>query len=93
MSIKHEESQMKQDTRYPYTYATNYIRILAGYEVGGTKISRSDASRIIEGISVAMKIDGVELAARLADYFKENEDDLRQKSSQELLRVYENRVV
>ncbi len=74
-----------EDTRYPYTYADDYIRILAGYGDGGTKLGRSDASKIIEGVSVAMGIDIREIAERLADYYKANEDDLNARSAKEFL--------
>jgi transposase len=74
-----------EDTRYPYTYADDYIRILAGYGVGGTTISRSDALKIIEGISVAMGIDIREITERLADYYKAHEDDLNARSAKEFL--------
>lgn len=33
---------MNQDSRYPYTYAADAIREIAGYKDGSTKLSRSD---------------------------------------------------
>ena len=65
---------MNQDTRYPYTYACDYIRSLAGYDGHGAKLSRSDASQIRHGIAEALKLDDAELAERLADYYKEHEE-------------------
>ena len=71
---------MNTDTRYPYTYADDYVRSLAGYGEHGTKLSRSDASQIRSGIALAMGIDDAELARKLADYYKANEDAITDKS-------------
>lgn len=62
------------DTRYPYTYAADYVRSLAGYGEHGTKLSRADASQIRSGIAKALGMEDVELANKLADYYKANED-------------------
>ena len=65
---------MTTDTRYPYTYAADYVRNLAGYGEQGTKLSRSDASHIRIGIATALGMDDAELARKLADHYKANED-------------------
>jgi len=65
---------MTTDTRYPYTYAADYMRSLAGYGENGSKLSRSDASRIRGGIALALGMDDDELACRLADYYNANKD-------------------
>ena len=65
---------MSTDTRYPYTYAADYVRSLAGYGEHGMKLTRSDASQIRSGIAAALGMDDAELARKLADYFKANED-------------------
>ena len=64
------------DSRFPYTYAADYVRILAGYGPIGTKLSRGDASRIRQGIAAALGMDDAELAMRLAAHYKANEDGL-----------------
>lgn len=66
---------MENDTRYPYTYAADYIRSIAGHgDHGSTKLSRSDASQIRKAISVAIGMDDHLLAAKIADhYLKEKE--------------------
>jgi hypothetical protein len=69
---------MPQDTCYPNTYACDYIRSLAGYDKGSTKISRSDASAIRQGIARAIGMEDDELARKLADYAKKNEDEIIQ---------------
>ena len=60
-----------KDPRYPYTYANDYIRGLAGYNgdsmYGGMKLSRSDAGRIREKMAEVMGVDDEELAKKLAD--------------------------
>lgn len=56
------------DTRYPYTYACDYIRSLGPACSSGVALSRADASRIRQGIAAALGVDDAELAARLADH-------------------------
>lgn len=75
------------DPRYPYTYACDYIRGLAGYGKGGTNISRGEASAIITGIAQAIGINDEELARKLADYYKANEEEIADKSAQEFLAI------
>jgi hypothetical protein len=58
------------DTRYPYTYACDLIREFAGNTEQGAKLSRVDASRIRKGIAEAIGMDDVELAMKLADFFR-----------------------
>ena len=70
----------KTDNRYPYTYACDLIRIRAGYGNSGTKLSRSDASQIRELFSKVLNIPDVEVANKLADYFKKNEEQLAEEA-------------
>lgn len=55
------------DSRYPYTYACDFIRTLGPVNSGGVVLSRSDASRIRAGIAKALGMDDKELAEKLAD--------------------------
>lgn len=71
---------MENDSRYPYTYACDYLRGLAGYGEGGTKLSRSDASQVRQGIANALGIADDELARKLADYYKANQEEITKKS-------------
>ena len=71
---------MGNDTRYPYTYAADFVRGLAGYGEGGTKLSRADASQVRQGIAKALGMDDAELARKLADHYKANEDAITDKS-------------
>lgn len=77
------------DTRYPYTYADDYIRAIAGYiqpgMTSGTKIYRSDASKIIEAIANVIEMPKEELASKLADYYLEHQTEIDEKSSEEFL--------
>ncbi len=75
---------MTKDTRYPYTYACDYIRGLCGYGESGTKISRSDASSIQNGIAKVIGMDDEELARKLADHYKANEDQITNETTKEL---------
>ena len=73
------------DTRYPYTYAADFVRGLAGYGEGGTKLSRSDSSQIRQGIAKALGMDDEELARKLADYYKANEEQISSESARQFL--------
>lgn len=81
---------MTTDSRYPYTYAADYVRGLAGYGEGGTKLSRGDASQVRQGIAAALGMDDAELARKLADYYKANQDGLTEKSVQAFMRSQES---
>ncbi len=71
---------MTNDTRYPYTYACDLMRGWAGYDKGGTILSRSDASMIRSELAKVLGMDDHELACKLADYYKANEDALTEQS-------------
>ena len=66
----------EKDSRYPYTYACDFIRSIAGYNDSGTKLSRYDASRIQSTIAKIIGTDDEILACKLADseLSKTNED-------------------
>ena len=55
------------DSRYPYTYACDYIRALGPVSSSGVVLSRSNASQIRSGIAEVLGIDDEELAKKLAD--------------------------
>lgn len=80
----------QNDSRYPYTYACDFIRGLAGYAKGGlregTKLSRSDASSIRSGIAQALGIDDVDLARKLDDYYKAHQDEINEKMARDLIK-------
>lgn len=73
------------DPRYPYTYACDFIRGLAGYGPGGTKLSRGDASQIRQGIAAVIDMDDEELANKLADAELAKSDEDHMKSTQRAL--------
>lgn len=74
----------ENDSRYPYTYACDYIRGLGDCDSSGVRISRSEASQIREGIAKAIGMDDADLARKLADYAQENEHELAEKAMQKL---------
>lgn len=82
---------MAEDTRYPYTYAADYIRSIAGYHENGTKLSRSDASQIRQVIANIIGLDDNVLACKLADYYQANEDEIIQKSVNEFNNIVLNK--
>lgn len=77
----------KEDSRYPYTYACDLIRMVAGYSSAGSKLSRLDASLIRTKIAEIIEMDDEELAIKLADYFKENEEKLTNDGVNEFMQI------
>jgi hypothetical protein len=55
------------DSRYPYTYACDFIRRAGPANYSGVVLSRSNASQIRMVISEAIGMDDHELACKLAD--------------------------
>ena len=52
-------------SRYPYTYAADFVRSFAG-----PNLSRSDASSIWRGIATALGLDEQYMAKKLADFWR-----------------------
>lgn len=65
----------KTDSRYPYTYAADALRTVAGFSEGSTKISRYDASQIRAFIAKAIGMDDENLAKLIADKYMEDNGD------------------
>jgi len=76
---------MSKDSRYPYTYACDYLRGFGGYGDGGVKMSRCDASLIRDAVAKAIGMSDKELAEKLADYYLANEDEINEKSTKCLI--------
>ena len=57
------------DSRYPYTYACDFLRSAAPWDEHGCTMSRSDASQVRQLTSLALGVDDKEVAERLADTF------------------------
>jgi hypothetical protein len=55
------------DSRYPYTYACDFIRMAGPVGPKGVVLSRSDASQICQTIADVLGMDNHELACKLAD--------------------------
>ena len=83
-------STFMNDSRHPYTYACDYIRVFGGYGSGGVKLSRSDASQIRQAVAVAIGMDDALLAEKLADYYKANEQALSEQNAKRLLAELSN---
>jgi hypothetical protein len=80
------------DPRYPYTYAADVIRMKAGHTYGGTKISRSDASRIRQLISKVTGLNDFDVADQLASYYLDNQDAITDESILAYTKACERRV-
>lgn len=66
----------KIDTRYPYTYACDFMRAYGGAGSGGVNLSRADASHMRTQIAKALGMPDEELAKKLADYYMANEETI-----------------
>jgi hypothetical protein len=77
------------DSRYPYTYACDYIRGLASRSGMSTKIDRCDASKIISGVALVVGLSHEDLAIKLADYYKAHERELEEASMKEFMQALE----
>lgn len=77
-------SEKAADPRYPDKCAADYVRLLSGYGEKGTKLSRSDANRICEGIANAIDMDEQDFKRRLADHLRANAKENRDKCVEEI---------
>lgn len=75
------------DGRYPRTHAYDFLRHLAGYDHSGTKLSRVDAARVIQGIADATGVPEEELARKLANYQAANQEAISKEAADQLLGV------
>lgn len=75
----------KTSSRYPYTYASDYLRAFGGADSSGAKMSRSEASQIRGAVAKALGMDDAELAAKLADYYLANDAEVSEKSMRDLI--------
>jgi hypothetical protein len=64
------------NSRYPYTYAADFIRTHGPVSSEGVVLSRSDASQIRQAIAEAIGMDDGELAVKLADQQLADEEDV-----------------
>jgi hypothetical protein len=74
---------MNADLRFPYTYAYDYVRSIAGYNQHGTKLSRADAALIVREIAERLGIPPEMIATKLAEHYLEHEQEIAVKSVQE----------
>jgi hypothetical protein len=77
-----------KDTRYPYTYACDLIRGIAGYGPTGTKLSRGDASQIRSKMAEILEMPDEVLAAKLADYYLKNQEELTDTGVKEFMAAF-----
>lgn len=86
-----KDKKEAKDSRYPYTYACDFIRSLVDYNEHGTKLSRSDASNIRSTIAKIIGMDDEELACKLANQELAKTDEDFERQAQEFLKVLERR--
>lgn len=63
-------------SRHPYTYAADFVRHYGGYNERGTRLSRSDASRIISAIADEIGLTKEELSIKLSEAYVAKENTL-----------------
>lgn len=73
-------------SRHPYTHSCDFIRALAGYGPEGTKLSRSDASQIRQGIAKAIGMEDEKLAEILSLAEQAKTDADHEEQAQRLMR-------
>jgi hypothetical protein len=78
-------------SRHPYTYASDYIRHFAGYNSDGTILSRSEASKILEGVASVIGMTHEELATKLSLHFQAHEDEYAAQDVQDFLQNMSSR--
>ena len=66
-----EQLVMRDSTRYPYTYAADYLRMEIGDDYGKGLISRSAAAHAKKLIADAIGMDEEDLAKHLAEKYIE----------------------
>lgn len=83
----------KEHSRYPYTYACDYLRTYGGYGEQGTNLSRGDASQIMKAVAAALGMDDYHaLACKLADFYIENEEMVN-RDSDRVLKPYLDKMI
>ena len=78
-------STNSSDSRYPYTYACDFIRSFSEVDDRGVRLSRAEASRIRTGVAEAIGMKDDALARLLADHYLKNQDIIGTKQSAQLL--------
>lgn len=73
------------DTRYPYTYAADYIRSIPELGRDGVKLSRSEAAQIRQAIAAAIGMPDVDLACKLADLENNKTEADHNKAAEKIL--------
>lgn len=81
----------ENNSRYPYTYACDYLRGVGGIDNSGVKMSRAEASEIRGAVAIALGMDDKELAEKLADFYLANEEELAERSAKKLLAMLAGR--
>lgn len=77
----------ENDSRYPYTYACDYLRGFGGIDNSGVKMSRAEASEVRGSVAKAIGMDDKELAEKLADFYLANEKELSAHSARKFLEM------
>jgi hypothetical protein len=82
---KKVNDNMNNDTRFPYTYASDYIRSIVGHRNGNAILSRSEASQIRTGIAKVIGMDDHELAIQLATHYQLHEKEITAKTAKDFI--------
>lgn len=82
-----QKEQARQSTRYPYTYAYDYLR----YD---PEVSRSQMGAIMERVATALGVNKEGLYTQIAEYYFEHEEALTAEAAERLTdKVIFGRVV
>ena len=72
------------DSRFPYTYAADFIRQFGPVSSEGVVLSRSNASQIRQAIANALGIDDEKLASQLANAYLNQDPEFENKQAKRL---------
>lgn len=72
-------------SRYPYTYAADYLRAYSDCDSHGVRLSRSESSQIRQAVARAISMNDAELARKLADHYLANQSAIDEQSTRRLI--------
>ena len=74
-----------RNSRYPFIIAIDYLRDVGGVDKDGLRLNRSDASRMLDAIAIALGWTKDQMAVTLADYAMANSDRLAKEAADRLI--------
>lgn len=89
--MKDSKEEIKKYSRYPYTYAYDFLRMTIPYGENGCKLSRSDCAHMCEKICSVFGMSKEDFVEKLADYYIDNKEEIDLVSTDDAMRFYKAR--